>query len=124
MKILFCTLVAFVTLVGINASAQTGSELSGEWIVSWPNRTQNAMTLNYGPSGFSGTYVNDAKEQCPLKGGFRVKDRSVNFDIQCSQWTIRMQGTAAADLQTISGSYLAYGNAEGNFLMSRHSTRH
>ncbi len=43
--------------------------------------------------------------------------RRVALTIRCPRWDIRMEGIAAADGRTVSGTYQAYVGATGTFTM-------
>ncbi len=51
-----------------SAPALEPAELAGSWVAGWPNGTQNALSLRFIDGRFSGTYVNDARDQCSVTG--------------------------------------------------------
>jgi tetratricopeptide (TPR) repeat protein len=91
--------------------------LVGRWIVSWPNNTRNPILLTGNRDRFSGIYLNDAKDPCWTVGNLQPVTRRTAVQITCPSWGITMDGLASQDGNTVSGTYLAYGNASGSFMM-------
>jgi hypothetical protein len=104
----------------VSAFAQSGADdLAGRWTVAWPNNSKNTMSLTSKNGRFSGSYESDDKESCSVTGNFQISNRHLAFQIVCPKWDIRMQGIAAQNGKTISGSYQAYIDGAGQFTMAR-----
>jgi hypothetical protein len=101
------------------AFAQGGADLSGQWTVTWDNNSQNAMSVALTGDRFSGNYINDAKESCPVTGNLDTESSRLALQIVCPSWDIRMQGRASSDGKVIEGNYQAYIDATGTFTMSK-----
>jgi hypothetical protein len=102
------------------SSVQAVTDFSGRWQVRWlSNDSRNPMTLNQTSGKFTGTYINDAKDQCSVSGEFAAVTRQVTLRIACPKWGIEMEGYASLDGKLIVGNYLAYGNAAGGFTMTK-----
>jgi hypothetical protein len=102
------------------ALALTGAELAGNWIVSWqPDNTRNALYLSERNGRLAGTYLNDERASCSVTGNIRSLDRRISLQIVCPKWDIRMNGVAAPDGRTVTGSYEAYIEVAGKFSMVR-----
>ena len=114
-------LVASLMMAGaLPHSEQAVTDFSGKWQVRWlSNDSRNPMTLNQISGKFAGSYINDAKDQCPVSGGFDAVTRQVTLRIACPKWGIEMEGYASLDGKLIVGKYLAYGNAVGGFTMTK-----
>jgi len=96
------------------------ADLAGRWIVTWlDNGTKNPMSLTLKDGRFSGTYVNDTKDDCSVSGNLRESDRRVAFQVVCPKWDMRMQGVVSADYRTIDGTYQAYIDSGAKFTMTR-----
>ena len=101
--------------------AQAGADdLAGRWTVTWSNTSRNAMSLANKNGRFSGTYENDDKDSCSVTGNFLASNQHLALQIVCPKWDIRMQGTASKDSKTIRGSYQAYVDGVGKFVMTKH----
>ena len=92
-------------------------DLAGRWAVTWSNTSRNAMSLANKSGRFSGAYDNDDKESCTVTGNFLASNRHLALQIVCPKWDIRMQGTASKDGKTIRGSYQAYVDGVGKFVV-------
>jgi len=114
-------IVASIILTGALFSfGLAATDFSGKWQVRWlSNDSRNPMTLNQISGKFAGSYINDAKDQCPVSGGFDAVTRQVTLRIACPKWGIEMEGYASLDGKLIVGKYLAYGNAVGGFTMTK-----
>jgi hypothetical protein len=100
--------------------AQAGADdLAGRWTVTWSNASTNTLTLSNKSDRFSGTYENDDKDSCTLTGNFLASNQHVAFQIVCPKWDIRMQGITSKDGKTIRGSYQAYVDGVGRFVMTK-----
>jgi hypothetical protein len=101
-------------------SAQAGADdLAGRWTVTWSNTSKNAMSLANKSGRFSGAYENDDKDSCPVTGNFLASNQRLALQIVCPKWDIRLQGTASKDSKTIRGSYQAYVDGVGKFVMTK-----
>jgi hypothetical protein len=119
MKALVLVATALIFICGGGAWALSGSDLAGNWTVTWPNNTKNAISLSFSEERFSGTYTNDARQSCTLTGNFSAASGSLSFHVACPSWEMRMEGQASPDGRTIQGDYKAYANATGSFTMAR-----
>jgi hypothetical protein len=100
--------------------ARAGADdLAGRWTVTWSNTSRNTMTLASKNGRFSGSYENDDKDSCSLTGNFLTSNQHVAIQIVCPKWDIRMQGIAAKGGKTIRGSYQAYVDGVGKFVMTK-----
>lgn len=100
--------------------AQAGADdLAGRWTVTWSNTSKNALSLANKNGRFSGAYENDDKESCSVTGNFLASNQHLALQIVCPKWDIRMQGTASKDSKTIRGSYQAYVDGVGKFVMTK-----
>ncbi|MGH8106237.1 MAG: hypothetical protein ACREO1_04925 [Arenimonas sp.] len=96
---------------------QTG--FTGAWTFTWendPNNTNHA-DLEQGTGTFTGTYINDAKEKCPLVGRMS-SPTTVSLTIVCPDWEIKADGSIT-NSRLLGGSYRAYGSTSGIFTMLR-----
>ena len=99
------TIVCLIALLALvfpgSAFSLNGNELSGDWTVTWPNnenkQNQNDMSLTYSDGSFSGTYINDGKDSCPVSGALAKANGHLILHIKCPKWGIEMDGTASAD---------------------------
>jgi hypothetical protein len=113
---------AFLAIIALESSAASETTvLAGRWVVRWDGNplNENALSLSFNGLRVSGTYVNDAKEQCTVTGTANDKTNEFALTIVCPKWDIRIQGTLAPDSRTASGSYQAYTNAHGLFTMRK-----
>ena len=94
-------------------------DFGGSWTFTWDNnpRNMNLGDLKQGTGTFTGTYVNDAKDKCPLVGRMS-SPTAVTLTIVCPLWEIRADGSIT-NSQLVVGSYVAYGSSRGTFQMSR-----
>ena len=113
------TVSLFSCFAGIGLAEAGADDLAGRWIVVWSNTSRNAMTLANKNGRLSGTYENDDKDSCSLTGNLLASNQHVALQIVCPKWDIRMQGIAAKDGKTIRGSYQAYVDGVGKFVMTR-----
>jgi hypothetical protein len=102
-----------------SAASAGADDLAGRWSVIWSNTSKNAMTLANKNGRFTGNYENDDKDSCSVTGNFLASNQHVAIQIVCPKWDIRMQGTAAKDSKTIRGSYQAYVDGVGKFVMTK-----
>ena len=105
--------------VGYGIAQAGADDLTGRWTVTWSNTSKNPMTLANKNGRFSGSFENDDKESCPLTGNFLASNQHVAIQIVCPKWDIRLQGTASKDSKTIRGSYQAYVDGVGKFVMTK-----
>jgi len=104
---------------GFGAARAGADDLVGRWSVTWSNTSKNAMSLANKNGRFSGTYDNDDKDSCSVTGNFLASNQHVAFQIVCPKSDIRMQGIASKDGKTIRGSYQAYVDSAGKFVMTK-----
>ncbi|HLX14436.1 MAG TPA: hypothetical protein VKS24_04425 [Bradyrhizobium sp.] len=104
---------------GFGIAWADAGDLAGRWSVTWSNTSKNAMSLANKGGRFSGTYENDDKESCSVTGNFQTSNNHVAIQIVCPKWDIRMQGAASKDSKTIRGSYQAYVDGVGKFVMTK-----
>src|SRR5260370_517561 len=73
-KTVICLIVLLALIFPGSAFCLHGNQLSGSWTVTWANdaKNQNEMSLTYkdDDGSFSGAYINDSKESCPVSGSF------------------------------------------------------
>jgi hypothetical protein len=113
-------LVLGILLAG-PATAADAPGLAGAWDVTWlSNDSHNPLRLEAAKTGFDGTYVNDAGDACAVTASYKASRRRAELRVACPNWDILMQGTLSADGDTVTGKYVAYGNATGDFRMERH----
>ncbi len=93
--------------------------MAGAWTAVWDNNTKNVLSLAASNGQLTGTYVNDAGASCGVSGTLDSQTGHVALHVNCPGWDIDMEGTLAADGQTVAGTYLAYGNSKGQFSLSR-----
>jgi hypothetical protein len=107
--------------IACTALAQTTPQvdLSGSWTFMWGNdpANKNPAELKQGAGTFTGTYINDAKDKCPIAGRMSSPTR-VSMTIVCPKWEIKADGSTT-DARTVVGNYTAYGNTKGAFQMVR-----
>ncbi len=111
------------SFAGLNLAQAGADDLSGRWTVTWSNTSKNAMSLANKNGRFSGAYENDDKDSCSVTGNFLPSNQHLALQIVCPKWDIRMQGTAAKDSRTIRGSYQAYVDGAGKFVMTKQKPR-
>lgn len=101
------------------AQAPQRMSLEGSWTFIWDNDAKNTNTsaLKQGAGTFTGTYVNDAKDQCPVAGRM-TSASAIALTIVCPKWEIRAEGSIT-NAQLVVGNYVAYGSSKGTFRMSR-----
>jgi hypothetical protein len=120
MRLVTLGLASCIAVAG-TASAQSPQRLdvSGSWAFTWDNNAANTNVadLTQGAGTFTGTYVNDNKEKCPLAGRMS-SPTAVSLTIVCPRWEIKADGSIT-DERTVAGSYTAYGTSKGTFRMSR-----
>ncbi len=111
----------FILGTSYSAAFSSAGDLTGQWIVRWQNnpKNENAMSLALHEGRVSGTYINDDKTSCSVTGNIRAKTREFSLTIVCPKWDIRMQGTTSANWENASGSYQAYVNNQGKFMMKK-----
>lgn len=106
-----------------STSSLSGSRLSGNWTVHWPNdgknQPQNEMSLTFKDGGLSGAYVSDDKESCPVSGAVAEKSGHVILHIKCAEWGIELEGTTAADGKSVKGDY-SWPSGSGQFTLVKH----
>jgi len=118
----FLTALSSLLLISFTGSgvARAGADdLAGSWTVTWSNTSKNEMKLTSKSGRFSGSYENDDKESCSLTGNYLASNQHVAFQIVCPKWDIRMQGIASKDSKTVRGSYQAYVDGVGKFVMTK-----
>jgi hypothetical protein len=97
-------------------------DLGGSWTIMWVNDPANVNPLMLTQKGdkIEGTYINDKKEKCKVTGVIDREKGTVKFTIKGSEpnFEITCDGTLG-DGKVIKGRYVAYGNANGDFSMSR-----
>ncbi len=104
-------------LMLLGGAAYAGDTITGQWSVSWQNGTPNELSLRKTGGGFSGFYINDNGDACPIQA--KRFNNTNEFLIQCPKWNIKCRVTSRSNGRW-SGNYLAYGNAIGTFVMTRH----
>ena len=118
--VLFAGMLCFCLAVtkGL-AQAPQQMSLEGSWTFIWDNNSKNtnAGNLKQGAGTFTGTYINDAKENCPLVGRM-TSPTAITIAIVCPRWEIRADGSIT-NSQLVVGNYVAYGSSKGTFQMSR-----
>jgi len=107
------------SFAGFGVAQASADDLAGRWTVTWSNTSTNTLTLSNKSDRFSGTYENDDKDSCALTGNFLASNQHVAFQIVCPKWDIRMQGIVSKDGKTIRGSYQAYVDGVGRFVMTK-----
>jgi hypothetical protein len=107
------------SFMGPGVALAGADDLEGSWTVTWSNTSKNEMKLANKNGRFSGSYENDDKESCSLTGNYLASNQHLAFQIVCPKWDIRMQGIASKDNKTIRGSYQAYVDGVGKFVMTK-----
>src|SRR5688500_2400979 len=76
------------------AQALQQMSLEGAWTFVWDNdsRNTNASNLKQGAGTFTGTYINDANDQCPVAGRM-TSAKAIALTIVCPRWEIRAEGS-------------------------------
>jgi hypothetical protein len=111
-------LLAAFSLCACLAYAQQ-PDLTGSWTFTWDGDPKNAnpADLKQGAGTLSGTYVNDAKDKCPIAGRM-TSPTGIALTIACPKWEIRAEGSIKG-VNAVAGNYAAYGSSKGTFQMSR-----
>src|ERR1700690_45520 len=117
LAVLACLLLP--SFAGLGFAEAGADDLAGRWTVTWSNTSKNAISLANKNGRFSGAYDNDEKDSCSVTGNFLASNQHVALQIVCPKWDIRMQGTASKDSKTIRGSYQAYVDGVGKFVMTK-----
>jgi hypothetical protein len=117
LAVLACLLLP--SFAGFGFAEAGADDLAGRWVVTWSNTSKNAMSLANKNGRFSGAYENDDKDSCSVTGNFLASNQHVALQIVCPKWDIRMQGTGSKDGKTIRGSYQAYVDGVGKFVMTK-----
>jgi hypothetical protein len=114
-------LIALVSSLpaGAGVARASADDLEGSWNVTWSNTSKNEMSLASKNGRLSGTYQNDDKDSCSVTGNFLASNQHVAIQIVCPKWDIRLQGTASKDNKTVRGSYQAYVDGVGKFVMTK-----
>jgi hypothetical protein len=117
-------MAAFIGLVlptcaGFSFAQAGADDLAGRWSVTWSNTSRNTMSLANKNGRFSGAYENDDKDSCSVTGNFVASNQHLALQIVCPKWDIRLQGTASKDNKVIRGSYQAYVDGVGKFVMTK-----
>ena len=111
----------FLAALALYASLAYGQQpdLTGSWTFTWDGDAKNAnpADLKQGAGTFSGIYVNDAKDKCPIAGRM-ASPTAIALTIACPKWEIRAEGSIR-NANSVSGNYVAYGSSKGTFQMSR-----
>jgi hypothetical protein len=107
------------SFAGIGFAEAGADDLAGRWTVTWSNVSKNTMSLANKGGRFSGAYENDDKDSCSVTGNFLASNQHLALQIVCPKWDIRMQGTASRDGKTVRGSYQAYVDGVGKFVMTK-----
>ena len=118
--VLFAGMLCFCLAVTKSlAQAPQQTSLEGSWTFIWDNDSKNTNTgdLKQGAGTFTGTYINDAKDKCPLVGRM-TSPTAITITIVCPRWEIRTAGSIT-NSQLVVGNYVAYGSSKGTFQMSR-----
>ncbi len=118
-------LLALLALVFVgSAFCLSGSQLSGDWTVTFANdaKYQNEMSFTYSDGNFSGTYINDSKDSCPVSGTLAEATGHLILHIKCPKWGIELEGTASSDGKTIKGDY-NWPSGNGPFTMAKHESQ-
>jgi hypothetical protein len=94
-------------------------DLTGTWAFTWDGDPKNVNegALEQGPGTFTGVYINDAKDRCPVAGRQTSPD-AIALTIVCPKWEIRAEG-AETGAGFMAGRYVAYGTSEGTFQMRK-----
>ncbi len=119
LTVIFVTLFIFLACPAVMAQSPQQIDLTGYWIFSWDNDPNNANTANLkqGMGTITGSYINDAKENCPITG--RITSlTAVTITITCPNWDIKADGSIV-DSNLVIGSYFAYGSTHGIYRMVR-----
>jgi hypothetical protein len=77
------------------------------------------MSLALTGGRFSGNYINDDDSSCSVSGNFDPTGRRIALQIVCPNWDIRMEGSASSDGSAVEGTYRAYIDTTGNFVMNK-----
>jgi hypothetical protein len=107
------------SMVPTSAMALEASDLSGRWVITWSNSTQNDVTLDYSGGRLSGTYINDSKRPCTMAAAFDPQTNKLTSQLACPLWEIGMLGTASPDGRSVDGSYNFGTGASGTFTMEK-----
>lgn len=115
--VLFNILFVFSPVATAESTAQI--DLSGTWTFTWDNdgKNTNPVVLKHAEGTISGTYTNDSKQNCPVAGRLN-SSAGVILVIMCPTWDIKCEGSVESPA-SIDGKYVAYGDSNGNFKMSR-----
>jgi hypothetical protein len=110
--------VAFAS--GPSAQQGTQADPSGSWLFIWQNNSANTnpVALKYEDGAISGTYINDAKEKCPVAGRWDLPQSKVTLTIVCPRWEIKCEGSIQGP-KLVTGRYFAYGSTAGDFRLLR-----
>ncbi|MEQ1752559.1 MAG: hypothetical protein ABL973_00335 [Micropepsaceae bacterium] len=111
---------AALLFAALTASA-SATDLTGKWRVTWAQNVNNTnnLDLTQSENRITGTYVNDAKENCRITGTIDEAGTQLALQVACKTWGIRMEGTVSVDRTTVSGNYAAYLDDKGTFVMKR-----
>jgi hypothetical protein len=114
------TLGASASLNAQTTSAQTSdpihSSLTGNWRITWlKGGTPNKIKLTDSDGAITGTFAEDVGESCPVTGSYA--SGTITLQVTCAKFTVQMKGQLK-DLE-VTGNYVAYGNATGEFKMEK-----
>ncbi len=94
------------------------STLTGKWRITWLNGgSPNKLQLTDSNGSLTGTFAADGGESCGVTGTATTTTgiTTIALAVTCSKFTVQLKGTLKED--TITGTYLAYGNSGGDFKM-------
>lgn len=112
--------LSFTVASGSLAQLPSQTDFTGIWLFTWQNDSinSNLATLKHEAGTITGTYINDAKEKCPVVGRIDSTGTNLTLTVTCPQWDIKCDGSIKSS-NLVVGQYLAYGSATGDFQMSR-----
>lgn len=121
MKSVLVIAALYISLAASLSLAKSPQQVNftGAWTFAWNHSYKNInhASLTQEGGAFTGTYINDKKEKCPIVGRMS-SPTAVTLTIVCPGWNLKADGVVE-NSQLVSGSYKAYETSVGTFTMSR-----
>jgi hypothetical protein len=119
------TLLTLLALAPFALAQQNGDNLpqpnlNGKWTLRWflgdkEAGTRNTIQLTETNGAFSGNFLADSGESCPITG--TLENSKAVLHVTCAKFSISLDGLLKGN--EIDGDFTAYGNSHGIFRMEK-----
>ncbi len=119
------TVLALLSLAPFALAQKNGDNLpkpnlNGKWTIHWfvdgkEAGTRNTINLTETNGTFSGSFLADSGESCPVTG--TLDNAKAVLQVSCAKFAISLDGLLKGN--EIDGDYTAYGNSHGSFRMEK-----